>query len=103
MNKAVKTVSTVIYVLFFPVFWVWRKGTKCMFNRRKRKAIRKAEKRSRAEGCKVFVIQIERHFITGTRGELRRYNKTGCKVVKKPGNSFLLNFDYRRAIVYSTQ
>lgn len=72
-----------------------------IFDYRKRKAIRDAEKRSQETGRKTFVVQFNRQFYSGTREELRRYNKAGRKLVKRVSGSHLLDFDYRTAIVYT--
>jgi hypothetical protein len=101
--KTIKVAGNVIYVLFFPLFWSVKKCTKYVFNRRKKKAIRRANERSSSEKRKVFVMQIEKRFIVGTREEFRRYNKTGRKVVKNLSKSHLFDFHYKNAIIYETK
>ena len=101
--KVINKISVAIYFMFWPLFWLVKKWKTYMFDKRKRKAIEEATKRSKVEGKHIHVMQIEKRFIVGTREELRRYDKTGCKVVKRLGNCHLLDFDYRKAIVYTAK
>ena len=105
INKTVciNRVSIGIYLLFFPVFWAVKKYNKYRFERLKASKIKEADKRHKQSGKQVCVVQIEKDFIVGTREELRRYDKIGGKVVKKLTKSHLLDFDYRKAIIYTAK
>jgi hypothetical protein len=102
-NNIIAKISLVIYLLFFHVFFLVKKWTKYQFNRRKKIAINEAVSRNKSENKHIHVMQIEKKFIVGTREELRRYDKTGCKVVKKLGKCHLLDFDYRNAIIFTAR
>jgi hypothetical protein len=97
-NKIINIVARLIYAVSF--IWIFKKITRSVFNRRKKNAIKEANERNKAEKRKIFVMQIEKKFIVGTRAELRRYNKTGRKVVKNLSGTHLLDFDYRNAVIY---
>ena len=102
-NKTIYTVGLTIYILFFPLFWIAKKWSRFVFDKRKDNAIKDAVKRNKIENKHIHVVQIEKSFIVGTREELRRYDKTGCKVVKKLTGSHLLDFDFRNAIVFTAK
>jgi hypothetical protein len=102
-QKTGKILGTAVYVLFFQLFFIYETTRKAVFNRRKKRAIKKADKMALKLGRRIHVVQIERRFIVGTRDELKRYNRKGRKIVKKLSGSRLLDFDYRNAIVYTTK
>jgi hypothetical protein len=81
--------------LFLPFFLI----RNIVFDCRKNNAIKKAKNRSLQLGKTVYVFQIKRRFVVGTRNELRRINKVGRKYLRHTG-SHLLDFDYRNSIVY---
>jgi len=97
-NRIIGIAAYLIYAVSF--LWLFKKITRYVFNRRKKKAIKKADKRHTEEKRKIFVMQIEKKFVVGTREELRRYNKVGRKVVKNLGSTHLLDFHYKNAIIY---
>ena len=99
-NKIINVAAYILYVISF--LWVFKKIVRAIFNRRKKIAIKNANERHALEKRKIFVIQIEKKFIVGTREELHRYNKVGKKVVKKLGDTHLLDFHFKNAIIYTT-
>lgn len=101
--KAGWILGTIIYVLFFQLFFTYKTIRKAVFNRRKKRAIKKADRIALEQGKRVYVVQIGRRFVVETRDELRRYNKSGRKAAKHLADTHLLDFDYRNAIVYTTQ
>jgi hypothetical protein len=102
-NRIGKTLGTVVYVLFFQVFFVYKAIRKAAFENRKKRAIKRANKMAFEQGKHIHVIQIERRFIVGSREELKRYNKKGRKAVKTLSGSHLMDFDYKNAIVYTAK
>ena len=99
-NRVINIAARLIYAVSF--LWVYKKVTMSVFNSRKKNAIKQANERNAIEKRKIFVMQIEKKFIVGTREELRRYNKVGRKVVKRLSGTHLLDFKYKNAIVYET-
>ena len=100
-NKFIKILAYFIYAVSF--LWVFKKLTKWIFDRRKKKAIQKANKRHKEEKKKIFVIQIGKKFHVGTREELRRENKTGRKAVKYLSKTHWLDYNYKNAIIYEAK
>ena len=101
ISNGLKITAYMLYLLSF--LWLWKWAKKKQFEWRKERAIGKANKLKSKKRQKYFVIQIERKFIVGTRQELRKYNKRGTKLLKSMAKSYLVNFDYRNAIIYETK
>jgi hypothetical protein len=102
-NKFVWRLTRLIYIVFFPIFWLIRKNKELFFTCRMGNAIKTAEKRAKNSTENIVAVQIEKSFFVGTRTEMRNINKRGKKAVKRLTKSNLLNFDYRTAIIYSTK
>ena len=96
--KIVNWLSLAIYFMFFPVFWTIKTVRKSTFNRRKAKAIKKADKLHKEQNVRAHVVQLRSKFIVGTRCELRRKSAKYTKKLRKAG----LIFDYKQAIIYTT-
>jgi len=95
-----KILAYFFYLLSF--LWLKKWLQKKMFEWRKKHKIKKADILAKENGCKYFVVQIERDFIVGTRLELRNYNKKGSKILKRAAKTHIVEFDYRNAIIYET-
>jgi len=103
-NRIIGIAAYLIYAISF--LWLYKRIVSKIFNHRKDNAVKKANERHISECKKIFVIQIGKYFITGTREELRRYNrlkwvknKEYRRMLKNPA----FNFDYRNAIIYETK
>jgi len=102
MKKQIKIFSLVIYYVCF--IWLFKAIWKAIFEKRKRNAIKKANKLQTENPKKTYhVVQFERRFIVGNREELKRFCKQADKIVRWRGKSRYYNCDYRRAIIYSTK
>jgi hypothetical protein len=74
-----------------------------IFDHRKKKAINIAENRAKKERKRVFVIQLNRKFYTGTRDELRRHDKACYKILRKVAGRGVFDYDYRNSIVHISE
>lgn len=97
-NRIIGIVAYLIYAISF--LWVFKKIKRSIFDYRKKKAMKKANERHTEEKRKIFVMQIEKRFVVGTREELHRYNKAGRKAVRNLSGTHLLDFNYKTAIIY---
>lgn len=100
--KAIKTINwitTAIYFLFFPIFWIIRVYKVKKFDKRKAKAIRDADKLHSDCNRNAYVVQNGVKFVVGTREQLRKLNTQGRKMVK----GTYMKFDYRKAIIYTAK
>jgi len=97
-NKIINLLSLAIYFMFFPVFWTIKAVRKSVFNRRKAKAIKQANKLHKEQNVRAYVVQLRSKFIVGTRNDLRRKSSKYTKKLSKVG----LIFDYKQAIIYTT-
>jgi hypothetical protein len=88
-----------IIILFLPYFLILN----AIFDYRRKKAIGKAIERSKRENRNIHVIQVNKQFVCGTREELRRYNKSGLKIIQRATKSRLFGFDYRNSLVYTAK
>lgn len=98
MNKLLKTCTIIMLVLFcwiiYPVKWI--KKMKFVYDRKN--AIGRANVLHQYTGKKYHVMQNGRSFYVGSRIMLRSINIEGKKALKYTG----CKFDYRNAIIYST-
>lgn len=93
-----------IYMLFWPLFWLYRKRRKKTFVKRRKEAIRKADNlhdRTGKDGQKkhFHVVQHGRRFYVGSREDFRRMKRWNIKTLRREG----LTFDYKKAIIYTAK
>jgi len=86
-----------VIIMFLP----WFIARNMIFDYRKKREIKRADIRHEKEGRKIIVVQINRHFVSGTREELRRQNKRSASIVKRAFHTHMLDYDYRNSIVYT--
>lgn len=105
-HNAIYWVSIILTVLFAWVIYPYKWIVRASFNRKKRKAVRKACKMSKDTGAIIYVVQWNDTFFVGKRGELRRIINQyyGKRVHKRTAvSSRLLDVDFRNAIVAKCQ
>ena len=94
----IKVLSYIFLVLFCWIVYPYKWIDKAIFDHRKAKAIAKANK----SGRKEYVIQIGKHFISGTKEDMDRIKKNSCKNLGLKRIHYNL-FDWKSAVIYTTK
>lgn len=98
----IKTISTIIVILFCWIIYPYKWIRHFQFVNRKSKAIRQAKELQKTTDKKVMVIQIGSIFKIGVNTELKRYDKLARKILRvKRCDNFIWN--YKNAVIYSAK
>lgn len=99
-HNAIYWISVILTLLFawivFPIKWckIWR------HNAKKRRAMRKARRKSKKVAGTIYVVQWGNTFFYGSRAELRLIvDKRGRKAVKSYTGHHVFDVDFRNAVV----
>lgn len=98
MNKIVKFLAQVFCFIVFPV----KSYRKILFDSRKKKAIKMADKMQKTTPDKVMVMQDGVDFYVGVKSDFKHLKKRVNKKLKIK-HEYRNAFDWKSAIIYSAK